>query len=135
MGGQIDWVELFFSSTGRVARTPFLIAAAALVTIAVIYEASMGPALHWLTGWFVYPGLLFSAACVLSKRLHDRGRSGWLAAVVILALIAVWSQPFNFIDFVFAIVILWASVELGAMPGEQGANRYGPNPVKAATPV
>jgi uncharacterized membrane protein YhaH (DUF805 family) len=133
MGGQIDWVEMFFSSTGRVGRTPFLIAAAVLTTLAIIYEASMGPTLHWLTGWIIYPGLLFSAACVLSKRLHDRGRSGWLAAIVILALIAVWSQPFNFIDFVFTIVILWAAVELGAMPGEQGANRYGPNPVKAAT--
>lgn len=133
MSGQIDWVELFFSSTGRVARTPFLIAAAALTTLAIIYEASMGPTLHWLTGWIVYPGLLFSGACVLSKRLHDRGRSGWLAAIVILALIAVWSQPFNFIDAVFSIVIIWAAVELGAMPGEQGANRYGPNPVKTAT--
>lgn len=133
MGGQIDWVELFFSSTGRVARTPFLIAAAALTALAILYEATMGPTLHWLTGWIVYPGLLFSGACVLSKRLHDRGRSGWLAAIVILALIAVWSQPFNFIDAVFSIVIIWAAVELGAMPGEQGANRYGPNPVKTAT--
>ena len=78
MGGQIDWVELFFSSTGRVARTPFLIAAAVLIAIAMVYEASMGPTMHLLTGWFVYPGLLFSACCVLSKRLHDRGRSGWL---------------------------------------------------------
>ena len=133
MSGQIDGVELFFSSTGRVARTPFLIAAAALTALAILYEATMGPTLHWLTGWIVYPGLLFSGACVLSKRLHDRGRSGWLAAVVILALIAVWSQPFNFIDAVFSIVIIWAAVELGAMPGEQGANRYGPNPVKTAT--
>lgn len=133
MSGQIDWVELFFSSTGRVARTPFLIAAAALTALAILYEATMGPTLHWLTGWIVYPGLLFSGACVLSKRLHDRGRSGWLAAIVILALIAVWSQPFNFIDAVFSIVIIWAAVELGAMPGEQGANRYGPNPVKTAT--
>ena len=133
MSGQIDWVELFFSSTGRVARTPFLISAAALTALAILYEATMGPTLHWLTGWIVYPGLLFSGACVLSKRLHDRGRSGWLAAIVILALIAVWSQPFNFIDAVFSIVIIWAAVELGAMSSEQGANRYGPNPVKTAT--
>lgn len=133
MSGQIDWAELFFSSTGRVARTPFLIAAAALVAIAMIYEAIMGPTLHWLTGWIVYPGLLFSGACVLSKRLHDRGRSGWLAAIIILALIVVWPIPAGFLDFGFAIVILWAAVELGVMSGEQGANRYGPNPVKALT--
>ena len=131
MSGQIDWVELFFSSTGRVARTPFLIAAAVLIAIAMIYEASMGPTMHLLTGWFVYPGLLFCGACVLSKRLHDRGRSGWLAAIIILALIVVWPIPAGFLDFAFTLVILWAAVELGVMAGEQGANRYGPNPARA----
>ena len=131
MSGQFDWVELFFSSTGRVARTPFLIAAAVLIAIAMIYEASMGPTMHLLTGWIVYPGLLFSSACVLSKRLHDRGRSGWLAAIIILALIVVWPIPAGFLDFGFSIVILWAAVELGVMASEQGANRYGPNPAKA----
>jgi uncharacterized membrane protein YhaH (DUF805 family) len=133
MSGQIDWAELFFSSTGRVARTPFLIAAAVLIAIAMVYEASLPPGVHWLTGWFVYPGLLFSAACVLSKRLHDRGRSGWLAAVIILALIVVWPIPAGFLDFAFSLAIVWAAVELGVLSGEQGANRYGPNPVKAVT--
>ncbi|HRD27546.1 MAG TPA: DUF805 domain-containing protein [Caulobacter sp.] len=133
MSGQIDWVELFFSSTGRVARTPFLIAAAVLIAIALVYEASMGPTMHLLTGWFIYPGLLFSGACVLSKRLHDRGRSGWLAAIIILALIVVWPIPAGFLDFAFSVVIVWAAVELGVMAGEQGANRYGPNPVKTVT--
>jgi uncharacterized membrane protein YhaH (DUF805 family) len=27
-------------------------------------------------------------------------------------------------------VLIWAGVELGAMPGEMGANRYGPNPLR-----
>lgn len=130
MSGQIDWVELFFSSTGRVARGPFIIAAAVLVAIAGLYEATVGPTLHWLTGWFVYPALLFSGCCVLSKRLHDRGRSGWIAAIIVLALIVAWPIPAGFLDFVACLVIIWAIVELGAMPGEQGANRFGPNPLR-----
>lgn len=130
MSGQIDWVELFFSSTGRVSRGPFLIAAAVLVVLASLYEAAVGPTLHWLTGWIVYPALLFSACCVLSKRLHDRGRSGWIAAIIVLALILAWPVPVGFLDFVACLVILWAVVELGAMPGEQGANRFGPNPAR-----
>lgn len=132
MNGQIDWVELFFSSTGRVARGPFLIAAAVLITLAVLYEAAPSVTLHWLTGWFVYPGLLFSGCCLLSRRLHDRGRSGWLAAIVVLALILAWPIPVGFIDFIACAVIVWAIVELGAMPGEQGANRFGANPTRAA---
>jgi uncharacterized membrane protein YhaH (DUF805 family) len=39
---------------------------------AVLYEA-FGMTIHLLTGWLVYPPLLFFATCVLSKRLHDRG--------------------------------------------------------------
>ncbi|WP_374570977.1 DUF805 domain-containing protein [Phenylobacterium sp.] len=130
MGGGIDWGELFFSGAGRIARAPFLIASAILVTAAAVYEAVVGPTLHWITGWFVYPALLFCGACVLSKRLHDRGRSGWWAGLILFALVAVWPQPVGFFDFLFGLVVLWAVVELGVLPGEQGFNRYGANPLR-----
>lgn len=130
MSERSEWAELFLSSNGRLARTPFLIAAAVLLGAAVLYEAIAGYTLHWLTGWVVYPALLFSGACVLSKRLHDRGRSGWWSLLILVAFIAVWPQPEHFLDFMFCLVIAWAVVELGVMGGEQGANRYGPNPLK-----
>ena len=130
MSERSEWAELFLSSNGRLARTPFLVAAAVLLGVAVLYEAIAGYTLHWLTGWLVYPALLFSGACVLSKRLHDRGRSGWWALLILVAFIAVWPQPEHFLDFMFCLVIAWAVVELGVMSGEQGANRYGPNPLK-----
>ena len=130
MSERSEWAELFLSSNGRLARTPFLVAAAVLLGVAVLYEAIAGYTLHWLTGWLVYPALLFSGACVLSKRLHDRGRSGWWALLILVAFIAVWPQPEHFLDFMFCLVIAWAVVELGVMGGEQGANRYGPNPLK-----
>ena len=85
--------------------------------------------LHLLTGVIVYPALFYCGACVLSKRLHDRGRSGWWAALVLVAVVAVWPRPESFFDFFFTLVLIWAGVELGAMPGEAGANRYGPNPL------
>jgi uncharacterized membrane protein YhaH (DUF805 family) len=130
MSDRSEWAELFLSSNGRLARTPFLIAAGVLIGVAVLYEAIAGYTLHWLTGWLVYPALLFSGACVLSKRLHDRGRSGWWSLLVLVAVIAIWPQPEHFLDFMFALVVVWAIVELGVMGGEQGANRYGPNPLK-----
>ena len=133
MTGQYDWVELFFSSAGRLARGPFLLAAAVLFVILILYEAVTGPTLTLLTGWLFYPGILFASACVLSKRLHDRGRSGWLAAIILVAIVAVWPAPAGFFDFLFSLVIIWAIVELGVLAGEQGANRYGPNPLQATT--
>ena len=126
----MDWSELFFSAAGRAPRAPSLAAAALLLAIAALYEAIVGATLHWLTGWIVYPALFFSGCCVLSKRLHDRGRTGWWAALILFAIVAVWPRPDNFFDFIFALVLVWAAVELGAMPGELGANRYGANPLR-----
>jgi uncharacterized membrane protein YhaH (DUF805 family) len=127
MNGQVDLAELLLSSTGRLARGTFLLAAAGLFALTALFEATP-PTLHLLTGWFVYPGLLFMGACVLSKRLHDRGRSGWWAAVILLAVVIAWPYPVGFFDFLFSLVLVWAAIELGVMGGEQGANRFGPNP-------
>lgn len=132
MSSQIVWGELFFSATGRLSRTPFLIASAILIGLVSAYEAVVPTPVHWLTGWFVYPALFYCGACVLSKRLHDRGRTGWLAALILFALVAVWPQPVGLFDFLFSIVIVWAVVELGVMPGELGANRFGLNPLRPA---
>ena len=126
MNGRIDWAELFLSATGRLARTPFVIAAVAILVLIALYEAVVHTTLHWLTGWFVYPAVIYAGACLLSKRLHDRGRSGWWAAPIIVALIAIWPQLDGFFDFLFGVLILWALVELGLMGGERGANRFGP---------
>lgn len=128
IGGNLDWTELFFSSAGRLARGPFLIVAAALIGLTALFEAVVFGPWHWLLGIVFYPLVLFVGACVLSKRLHDRGRSGWWAGVVLLAAIAVWPRPIGFFDFLFCLVLVWAVVELGVLAGEQGANRYGANP-------
>jgi uncharacterized membrane protein YhaH (DUF805 family) len=131
--GRIDWAALFLSAAGRLARTPFLIACAVLIAGAAIYEAWVDATLHWLTGWIVYPLLLYCGACVLSKRLHDRGRSGWWAALVLFALVAVWPAPHGFGALVFTLILGWAAIELGVMQSEAGANRFGPSPL--AQPV
>jgi uncharacterized membrane protein YhaH (DUF805 family) len=129
MNGQVDWSELFLSAGGRAPRGPSLLAAAILLIVGALYEV-VPSTLHWLTGWVVYPALFYCGACVLSKRLHDRGRSGWWAALILFAIVAVWPQPAGFFDFLFVVVLIWAGVELGAMQGEGGANRYGPNPLR-----
>ncbi|WP_426012674.1 DUF805 domain-containing protein [Caulobacter sp. DWR2-3-1b2] len=134
MNDRAEWWDLFLSASGRLARGRFLMVSAALLTFAVVYEAT-GTTTHLLTGWLIYPPLLFVATCVFSKRLHDRGRSGWWAALVLLSLVAVWPTPKHFWDFLFAGVVLWTIIELGVMPGEEGANRYGPNPLKPVVAV
>lgn len=138
MNPQIDWAELFFSADGRAARAPSWIAALILLAFGAAYDNFAPPTLHWITGWFVYPPLFYCATCVLSKRLHDRGRSGWWAALVLVATVAIWPEPgraFGPMAFLFGLVAIWAVVELGVMPGEMGANRYGQNPLRPAFSV
>ena len=125
----MGFAELLFSAQGRAPRLPSLIATAALLMLAAFYEATVNDTLHWWTGGLVYPALFYMGACVLSKRLHDRGRSGWWAAPILVSIVAVWPHPAGFLDFVFFLVLVWAFVELAVMPGEQGANRYGVNPI------
>ena len=128
----MGFAELFLSAQGRAPRLPSLIAAAVLLGLAALYEALVGTTLHWITGWVVYPALFYAGACVLSKRLHDRGRSGWWAAPILVSIVALWPYPHHFVDFPFFLVALWAVVELAILPGEQGANRYGVNPQSVA---
>ena len=132
MNGRLDFTELFFSSAGRLPRGLFMVAAAVLFGLFVLFKAVASPPVELILGWVVYPFLLYCGACITSKRLHDRGRSGWWAALVLLAIVAVVTPPQSYPDFLFSLVLLWAAVELCAMPGEQGLNRFGPNPLRPA---
>ena len=134
MSGQVSWSELFFSANGRTSRLQSLIGAGVLLAAAAFYEALVEDLIpRLLTGWLVYPALIYCGACVLSKRLHDRGRSGWWSALILVSVAAVWPHPAGFFDFPFFVVLVWALVDLAMLPGEQGANRYGQSPLRPVT--
>jgi uncharacterized membrane protein YhaH (DUF805 family) len=120
---QIDWTELLFSSTGRMGRGAFLAVAVLLLLVGLGYRALVGDAL-W-TGWIVYSALLFSAACIVCKRLHDRGRAGWWAFLVIWAVAAAWPWPWGPGQILPALILLCAFVDLAILPGQSGFNRFG----------
>lgn len=126
--GPIDWRDLFASPVGRCSRPRFWFAMCALFIFAILYEAVADPSVKLMTFWFVYPVLLASTACVVSKRLHDRGRSGWWAALVLLGVVLIWRAP-SAARLILALpIVIWSTVELVLLSGEEGANRFGPNP-------
>ncbi|MBE7219215.1 MAG: DUF805 domain-containing protein [Caulobacteraceae bacterium] len=123
--------QLFLNGAGRIGRGPFWAGAVVLMALLALYEAATPPAAQRWTGWLADLLLLFAACAVLSKRLHDRGRSGWWAALVILAFDNVWPSPRG-LGWLFAPVLLAAAVDLGLLPGQSRFNRYGPRPQAAA---
>ncbi|HUK59682.1 MAG TPA: DUF805 domain-containing protein [Stellaceae bacterium] len=85
-------------------------------------------ALCLVLGWMVI--------AVASKRLHDRGKSGWWLLLFIVAPLALdfasglAASPHTgalFVAEAFALH-LWSFVEMGCRPGVGGANAYGPDP-------
>jgi uncharacterized membrane protein YhaH (DUF805 family) len=116
------------SSTGRLSRAPFLACAAVLLAIAAGYEYGLVRLLGAHAGWVVYPLILFPTACILSKRLHDRGRAGWWGFLIVWALVEAWPQPRTWFGYAGVLVLVVTFLDLGLMPGQPGANRFGLKP-------
>ena len=68
----MNWQSVFFSSNGRMGPKDFWVAALILICAWIVSHA-----LH-IFAFFAWILLTYCWICVLSKRLHDAGRSGWL---------------------------------------------------------
>ncbi|HVZ27974.1 MAG TPA: DUF805 domain-containing protein, partial [Rhizomicrobium sp.] len=87
---------------------------------------------------------LWPIICLNAKRWHDRGKSGWLAGLVMALGLGCyglrWLRPDYDIDgdiyrdlafglpAAYAVMLLWTFVECGLLDGQPDANRYGPPP-------
>jgi uncharacterized membrane protein YhaH (DUF805 family) len=58
-------------------------------------------------------GWLRCSIAVGAKRCHDRGRSGWFQLIGLIPLLGA----------------LWLFVDLGLLEGNEGENRFGPDPL------
>ena len=148
----MSWQSVFFSSNGRMGQKDFWIAALILFCAWVVSHV-----LH-LLAFFAYLLITYCWICILSKRLHDAGRSGWLnlipfvvgcGAVVIslilggVAAIMAMATGGSHVDW----AVLWSSLGIAAAlfgiaglvnlifllwvglgPSDAGENRYGPPP-------
>ncbi len=145
--------HLYTSFNGRINRGPYwlgtLILAAVVITIMLVSGGQLGvsitaPDFHFklitlaLGVLFLYP-----AAALMVKRLHDRDRPAWVAALFLAPnliknltdVIGVTGNPVapNILDFLMGVLAfvtgLWVFVELGCLRGTAGTNQYGPDPL------
>ena len=144
-------VRLFTSFEGRIGRLAFWLGLVTLATVSpftlrtVLSSDPLGTALravHELVlvglAWSVV--LLLGIAAIMTKRLHDRGKSGLYAALFYLpallgaltvfagdqALVRDISRWSTYIAGWLGATGTWFLVDLGLFPGQRGANRYGP---------
>jgi uncharacterized membrane protein YhaH (DUF805 family) len=77
----VNWQFLFLSANGRIGQKDFWIGFAILFVAGLVL--GMIPVLGMLIGLaLIYPNI-----CLYSKRLHDFGKTGWLAALPYVVLL------------------------------------------------
>lgn len=120
--------DLFLTSSGRIPRIGFVVGGGLLLALWATFEALALPAIKDGVSWIVATALLYSAACLLSQRLHDRGRSGWWSGPILLAFLMAWPRPQAPLDWAAAAVLVFVAVDLTLLPGQKAFNRYGAPP-------
>jgi len=119
-------VDLFLNSTGRIGRIRFVAGAACLIGAWVAADMLLRT-----PGWLhalIAAVLLYCGFCILSQRLHDRGRSGWWSGPILLAFALAWPQPLTILDWVATAALALVAFDLAILPGQTAFNRYGAAP-------
>jgi len=137
----MNWLPLFLSLDGRIGRKVFCVGAAALIGASLL--ASVLPAVSPL----VSLALIAPWTCLMVKRLHDFGRSGWLVLIALIPssasaalglFTALAASNIATMGVAFAsagLALLVSSIALivsvgfliwvGAKPGDLQPNAYG----------
>ena len=126
--------QWMFSIKGRIGRRDFWIWMTIWVlAISVLFTLAGTNLLNVQTAAFILVCLLWPTAAVTIKRLHDRGKSGIWALLMILAwmllagnwsvLPGVWQWVVG--RFVPTLIIVMMFIDLGAFVGTQGENKFG----------
>jgi uncharacterized membrane protein YhaH (DUF805 family) len=162
-----SWGQFYFSPSGRISRSQywlrfmlpyFAISFGLQIAAEMAGEQSVGQSVISLVLTLFSLVALWPSIAVLVKRIHDRGKPGWIClflyipvllfsillvvwlagAIAAVAAGVVFAMPHLGVLGIIVIVLgigsiivsLWFFVEFGCMRGTVGANRYGPDPVR-----
>jgi uncharacterized membrane protein YhaH (DUF805 family) len=138
----VTLLRKFFSFKGRLRRRDYWLCtlALAVATMAVVLPLVFGlglqigdPRVAALSLIGIWPSV-----AILVKRIHDRDKTGWMAANYwgpwLVATGLSFVPQFGLggvkviLDIVTTVVGVWYVIEFGFMDGAQGKNAYGPSP-------
>jgi uncharacterized membrane protein YhaH (DUF805 family) len=151
----MNWRYLFTSFEGRINRRPYWIASLIVLAIALVAGVILGILVVVTVGedetalaiasLVLQLVVLYPALALTVKRLHDRDRPNWWAAIIFVptvlsAVLGVFGMDVYgpsqsmiaiIVNVVLVIVSIWFLIELGFLRGTPGPNRYGPDPLAA----
>jgi uncharacterized membrane protein YhaH (DUF805 family) len=115
----INWQNLLFEFRGRINRAKFwtgLIVLFAFEAVLTFLAAVLNSGAFEYFVWMILVICIWPAVAISVKRWHDRNKSGWWVFIGLIPLIG----------------FLWVLIECGLLPGDQGYNDYGPDPLAPA---
>jgi uncharacterized membrane protein YhaH (DUF805 family) len=146
----MDYAWYLLSFKGRINRGPYLAVQLALLTVWLVTWLRFPPPSDALR-WAVAIAMIWINTATTAKRLHDRNRSGWWAVAVFFVNLLCYAYYSLFIGLYFGVdisiakelllvmvaVVLpllqtWVVIELFFLPGSDGRNRFGPDPLSQA---
>ncbi len=157
----MDFRHLFTAFDGRINRGRFWLGVLILIAVGIVLSlvivtplAGVGPRAAAFGSFVIGLAMLYPALAVGVKRFHDRGKPGWLMAIVVAPglisqlgdVLGITTTTHTFGDEVIAVpntfgwiliaislgVAIWALVELGIRKGTDGPNEYGADPLEKA---
>jgi uncharacterized membrane protein YhaH (DUF805 family) len=135
-----DLQELFLNFDGRINRSKYWLGVC--INIGLVLVASfffdMADYLGVLVALVAFLAAFALCIPIGIKRLHDRDKSGWwLLLFYVAPAVLDWISrlteafvPASLIGLVGLGISVWTLVELGFLPGTDGTNHYGANPLK-----
>ena len=122
----MDFKSLLFSFQGRIGRGQFWIGTLILLAFGIVMSiliSALGgsmmtnpgasPGMAAMVLYLVYVVLaIWMGLAIGVKRCHDRGQSGWWMLITLIPVIGFF----------------WWLINLGILAGDEGDNRFGPNP-------
>jgi uncharacterized membrane protein YhaH (DUF805 family) len=143
----MNYARLLFSFRGRINRAPFLVVQLALLAFWFRFSSHVSSQPEALDGVVIILMIWINLATV-AKRLHDRDRNGWWTAAVFAANRLSYTYYGLFLGLYFGIDISMVRelplvmlavalsllqtgiiIELFFMPGTDGRNRFGLDPL------
>jgi uncharacterized membrane protein YhaH (DUF805 family) len=148
-----DLTHLYTSFNGRINRATYWLGTIILIVVMLLIAFGVGGLLgvsimapdfrFKLISLVLGALVLYPAAAMMVKRLHDRDRPAGLAGFFLAPgliknltdVIGVTGNPAapNILDFLLGVLAfiagIWVFVDLGCLRGSTGTNQYGPDPL------